>query len=216
MIEPVLFLSAAPKKLIPRSIDLSAKEVEQLILHPPDNRRSGWNMDFPRPTIQRGANSLTRGDRDLGALTLLSSGYMELVVAGASPFCWPQEEEEIKKAPRLSPYAVCEFPVTFLRLYRLIVDRAKLSAPFIVTMAYKSIKGVALWPGHPSSIAYGSPFLKFATFFSDDLILDPLSAEQSFVPDKIALQLLSEVYRAFGYGQESIPFYNEHSGQFSF
>lgn len=216
MTKPVLFLSAAPQKLVARSIDLNSVEIEQLILYPPDNRQSGWNMDFPRRTIERAANLITRGDQDYGTLTLMSNGYMELVISVAESFFWPQKEEEIRTTPRFNPYAVCEFPVTFLRLYRAIVDKTNLPGPFVVNLAYKSIKGVVLWPGHPNSIAYGSPLTEARPFPTVDLILDPLPIEKTIEPDKVAYQLIAEVYRAFGYKPEAIPFYNDETGEFKF
>lgn len=216
MSKPVLFLSATPQMLIPRSIDLNSAEIERLILHPPNNRQAGWNMDFPRRTIEHGANSIIRGDQDYGALTLMSNGYMELVISAVAAFCWPQEEEEIRKCPRFNPYAVCEFPVTFLRLYRTIVDKTNLPGPFVFNLAYKNIKGIVLWPGHPMSIAYGSPMTEARPFPSNELILEGFPIEKTFEPDKIAYQVIAEVYRAFGYKSETVPFYDDANEEFTF
>lgn len=209
-------MSATPKKLVPRSVDTSSAEIEQLLLYPPNNRQSGWNMDFPRRTFERTGYSVTRGDQDYGTLTLMSSGYMELVISVATSFFWPQDVEEIAKNPRFNPYAVCEFPVTFLRLFRLLTDTAGLNGPFVVNLAYKNIKGTTLWPGHPMSIAYGSPLFKTRLFPSDELILDPLELDQNFMPDTVAYRLISEIYGAFGYKPECIPFYNDETSEFTF
>lgn len=216
MPKPILFLSATPRKLVPRSVDINSAEIEQLLLHPPNNRQSGWNMDFPRRTIERTGNSVTRGDEDYGTLTVMSSGYMELVVSVAKSFFWPQEDDEIAKTPRFNPYAVCEFPVTFLRLFRLLADTTGLTSPFVVNLAYKGIKGVTLWPGHPMSIAYGSPMTQTRSFPSDELILDSLVLDQDFIADTVAYKLLLEIYGAFGYKAECIPFYNDETGEFTF
>ncbi|MDQ5937400.1 MAG: hypothetical protein QG574_4759 [Cyanobacteriota bacterium erpe_2018_sw_21hr_WHONDRS-SW48-000092_B_bin.40] len=216
MVKPVLFLSASPMKLTPRSVDLNSEEIQDLLLNPPNNRISGWNMNFPRRTMHATPNAITRGDEDYGTLTLMSNGYMELVIAVAESFFWPLDEEEYKKSPRFSPYAVCEFPVTFLRLYRLIVDLASLTGPFVVNLAYKNVEGTMLWAGHPNSIAYGSPFTKSVQISSNDVVLDPIKVPQSFEPDKVAHTLLADVYRVFGHKPECIPFYNDKTGIFVF
>lgn len=216
MTKSVFFLSVTPLRLVARAIDLSSEEIEQLILYPPENRQSGWNMDFPRRTVERSAKSITRGDEDYCTLTLLSNGYMELVVSVAGAFFWPQSEEEIRKTPRFNPYAVCEFPVTFLRLYREIAEKSNLAGPFLVNLAYKDIKGVTLRPGHPRSIGYASPLTEASPFSAVDLILEALEIEKLDEPDKTAYKLISEIYRVFGHRPESIPFYDDETCEFKF
>jgi len=63
---------------------------------------------------------------------------------------------------------------------------------------------------------HGSPITRATPFPSDELILDPLKLDQTFDPDNVAYQLLSDVYRPFGYKPECITFYNDAAGVFVF
>jgi len=46
--------------------------------------------------------------------------------------------------------------------------------------------------------------------------IGPIKMKQNFVPDKIALDILSILYTQFGYESEAIPFYNHEKEGFEF
>jgi hypothetical protein len=108
---------------------------------------------------------------------------------------------------------VVEFPVTFLRLYKSIIEEANLTGDFIINLRYLNLKGYRLRPWAPKQSGYilaGD----ITPFPHDDLIVPTIEFNESFNPDLVAYQLLTRMYSAFGLSSEKIPFYEE--GHFNF
>jgi hypothetical protein len=126
-----------------------------------------------------------------------------------------QTEKEFKRNPRLYPYPVNEYPVSFLRLYRTIINAEHLVDDFILNLHYRNLKGYSLAPYRPGVVGF-----EFATslkpFGEKHLLLSNNMLKHDFDPDESAFEIIKQFYSAFGYDSEVVPFYNKEEGKFIF
>lgn len=210
------FMSVTPMDLDARAVNLSDKSFKELLAYPPKCRSSGWNMDFPTRSVKLKSGKLIRGDRQTSAVVLWTNGHLEFSTLVDMSYCWPQSEEEFNQKPVLNPYAVCEFPTTFLYLYKAICELAELSGKFLVSLHYRNVGGFTLYPDSPLSHFYQFPSDQVSPFDGKNIFVPNLTVNDTNKPDSIAYKLLKEVYSNFGLSEEDIPFFDETAEKFSF
>jgi len=212
--EPFFRVSVTPMNPKEGLIDVASEPIRTLINNPPGSRRFGWNMEAGYRQIERFVEGIRRGDKNEKYLELLSNGHMEFWTPLDDNFCWRQTPEEFSKRPRLYPYPVIEYPTTFLRLYRAIVDSLGISDDFIVDLCYLNLKGYILAPYAPNAIGF-----MFADTYSkpfEDKGINPRKTiKNNFAPDQTAYELIQTVYAAFGFDERAIPFFTGE-GRFDF
>lgn len=210
---PFLQLIAVPRQTSPSLVPVDDMELRRVLLHPPDARRSGWDMAIRAPLERFGEGlevALPEGRR----LTLRSNGSLDYYTPIDELFCYRQAVEEFAQRPRLYPYPVVETPVSFLRLYRALYDFLGLTEETIFSARYRNIHGIALPPYHPRSVGFmvggNERRYEHQHFEMEERLA------QDFKPDKTALVLLRAFYAAFGFDPDVIPFYVEADGAFRF
>lgn len=209
---PYFWITATPVTLISNFIDVGSPKIRDIVNNPPGSRPHGWNMELAA-AINNIPDGIERGPKDFEYFALYNNAHMEFWTPLRQHFCWRQEKEDFEKRPELYPYPVVEYPVTFLRLYKAIMEASNLKGNFIINLRYLNLKGYRLRPFAPRQAGY-----IFADdvkpFDHDDLILPPTEIDHSFDPDVVTYQLLVQVYSAFGLSSDTVPFYQE--GHFSF
>ena len=209
---PYFWIAATPVSLANNAIDTSSQQILEKIQNPPGSRRSGWNMELSA-AIKPIPDGVERGPKNYEYLALYNNAHMEFWTPLGEHFCWRQSREDFEKRPELYPYPVVEFPVTFLRLYKSIIEVSNLTGNFIVNLKYLNLKGYRLRPWAPKQTGY--IFADGVTPFPhDDLIVPTIEFNESFDPDVVAHDLLTRMYSAFGLSSERIPFYEK--GHFNF
>lgn len=212
------WLAITPDTNLPAPLDLNQSQVMDTLMNPPDCRYAGWNMAMPARVINRKGDSLKRGSDDDVSVEFFDNGLLEFRAEIGMRFCWPQSEEEFAARPRLSPFAVCEFPVSFLKLYNVLANKLNIPAPFSLAIAYTNISGFRLPPGSPFS-----PFFDIHTARSEvgKITIDSIGPKYLAVPaivepDEIAFRVCTYIYNSFGLEQADIPFYDSTKQRFNF
>ena len=215
-VKPYFWIAITPDQPRSNLIDVDSKDIRQLVMEPPGSRRSGWSMQQSQLTpIDRYAEGIRRGSKDFRYLELWGNGHMEFWTPLDDHFCWRQSPDEFHKRPRLYPYPVTEYPVTFLSLYRALVDQAHSETTFLVELQYRNLKGYVLYPYHPSSFEFQFEASDVNPFPEKHLVV-PRNIANAFDPHKDAYELIKTVYASFGFGPDAIPFFNSVEGRFHF
>ena len=212
--KPYFWISATPVHPKANLIDFGNEDVKRSIIFPPGSNPGGWNMESSFE-IEGSAEGIRKGKKDYKYLEIIGNGHMEFWAPLDEHFCWRQSAEEFRHRPRLYPYPVTEYPVSFLRLYKALVDLNKINDEFIITLAYKNINGYILRPYAPDTFGFAHSFSEIKPFNNQHLRFSQ-KVPDNFEPDIAAFDLLKNVYSAFGYGEEAIPFYKKGEGKFVF
>ena len=214
--QPFFWMMACPEYPRKKFFDIDSGNIKSLLENPPGSTPNGWNMEAMTFPFRRVGMGLVRGDKRYERLSLFENGAMEFLTPLNTHFCWRQDEEEFKKNPQLYPYAVVEYPVTFLRLYRAILELIQDKENIFVYLSYKNLKGYSLKPYLPNVVGYEFPSRDIIPFKDVDLNLDATVAAD-FRPDKVAHdEFLRYVYSQFGYPPEVIPCYDKNKEEFNF
>jgi len=212
---PFFYISITPKKLEKNLINVDSNSIQNLVTNPPNVRAQGWTIRNIYGSIEKNMEGISIGDKNSLHLSLFENGYMEFSTPLDILFCWQQTEEEFKRNPRLYPYPLIEYPVSFLKLYRAIIDHEDLLGDFILSLSYYNLTGYTLPPYKPGIIGFeiGTSLKPFS---KKHLILPLLTLDSNFSPDKEIFEAIKYFYKAFGYEKKVIPFYNEDEEKFNF
>lgn len=213
--KPCFWISITPTDPQKNLINVDSEKIHALILNPPDARHMGWNTKILYASIERFGDGIRIGQPDYRFLILLSNGHMEFWVPLDKSFCWQQTEEEFSKAPRLYPYPVNEFPVSFLKLYHEIVNIEKLQTDFILSHQYRNLSGYNLAPYRPGIVGFDLPW-NLKPFENKHLVASKQTFKNNFDPDKEAFGIIKHIYHAFGHDSEAIPFFDKEVGKYTF
>ena len=212
---PFLWLAVTP--VTPRRglIDVDQPEIASILSMPPRSRRGGWNMAGLDHARQRPLTGVALGSKADAYLEVIENGHLEFWTPLDGHFCWMQSEEELRVRPRLYPYPVVEYPVSFLSLARALFDEAGHADEMLIQLQYRNVAGYFLRPGQPNEIRFLSPMDPSAPFAKPHLRIGPRRVPGTFSPDDTAFDLLTSVYRAFELEPDGIPF-RDSAGVFSF
>lgn len=206
-------ITATPVALGDVSVNLEDTRILQLLENPPNphKRFAGWDVR-PLPPLKRNALGFENERIDFHHLKLVKNGHLEFWTAVDHSFCWQQAEKEMEAHPRLYPYAVVEHPVSFVRLYRAIVDLLGVQGEIIFQMQYLNVRDAILLPYRPESIGFIHPLELVTPLRKDRLVFERKRRNTDFDPDSTALEIILDLYYEFGYSREHVPFFDE-SGQ---
>ena len=185
----------------------SDRTLIELLQNPP-GRESGWTVK-PLPPLRRNALGFENDRIDFHHLKFIRNGHLEFWTRIDESFAWNQDEASFKRHPRLYPYPVVEYPLTFCRLYRKLADHLKVHSTVVFQMQYINVKGVVLLPYRPESIAFMHATQPIKPAERSRLVFPKHYLPYNFDPDKASLELVEELYYEFGYGREHIPFFDE-------
>lgn len=212
---PFLWLGATPVAPHRGLIDVDRSEIASILSEPPGSRSGGWNMAGLDHTRRRSLLGLELGNKESDYLEVFENGHLEFQTPLDGHFCWRQPEEERRIRPRLYPYPVVEYPVSFLRLTEALLQEAGYTDDVLIQLQYWNVTGYILRPGQPDEIRFLFPPVPSAPFTERHIQIGPRPVQGTFSPDDVAFDLLKSVYLAFDIGPEGIPFLNS-AGVFSF
>jgi hypothetical protein len=208
---PYFRTSVTPKNAGRNLINVDSPEIKELFENPPNQRSLGWNLNRSHSNTKRFSEGLLREGYE-GTLILKQNGFMEFYTKIDQRFCWDQPEEEYKKRPRLYPYPVIEYPLSFFQLYRMLIDTAHIEMSYIITMEYYNIKGFVLPPYRPGTIGYFSHGCEPCQEMN--IKVPSVTVDKDFEPDNAVLNLVKYVYNTFGHSEDMIPFFERGTGKF--
>ncbi len=210
-----LWLAATPTKPRQGLVVFDEPEIASILSAPPASRHGGWNMGGLDHSHQRSLTGLALGLKDDAYLDVFENGHVEFWTPLNYHFCWRQSEEERRLRPRLYPYPVVEYPVSFLRLVAALLHHVGYADEVLIQLQYRNAAGYILRPGQPDEIRFLSPLRSSAPFIGPHLLLGPTPVPATFSPDDVAFSLLKRVYPAFGVDWHHIPF-RDSTGTFLF
>ncbi len=210
--KPFFRVAITPEKPHGQYFDVESEDVRKLFASPPGSRSAGWNMEG-NSRLERYEEGVRQGTKDSEYLELMSNGHMEFWTPLGEHFCWRQSSEEFRIKPRLYFYPVIEYPTTFLRLYRAILDALRINDEFLIDLQYGNLKGYTLNPT-PGRFGFGYSG-GIRTFEGQHLMVPRKKVAGNFDPDQVAFDLIRGVYAAFGVEAKLIPFYSKE-GRFNF
>ncbi len=203
-------ITATPADLGEVSADLDDNRLIKILLQPPNphGRQGGWDAK-PLPPLQRTSWGFENERIDFHHMKFIKNGHLEFWTGIDKYFCWQQDVQEMKERPRLYPYPVVEHPLSFVRLYRAVVDFLNIESDITFQMEYLNIQGAILLPYQPESIAFMVPMEPIKPLGRNLLLFEPKRFQRNFDPDPTALDIIKDVYYEFGYGREQIPFFDQ-------
>jgi hypothetical protein len=203
-------ITGTPADLGGVAADLEDERLIKLLSQPPNphGRRGGWDAR-PLPPLQRTALGFENERIEYHHMKFIKNGHLEFWTAIDHSFCWQQEAEDMKTHPRLYPYPVVEYPLSFLRLYRALADFLRMDGDIVFQMQYLNIQGAILLPYQPESIGFKIPIEPIRPLTRNRLVFEAKHFRKDFDPDPAALQVVKDLYFEFGYGREQIPFFDE-------
>jgi hypothetical protein len=206
-------LVAIPTVLQDYAAKIGEASIQQLLLNS-IGRRDGWTTRAS-PPIRRTRFGYESENIEFHHVRLLNNGALEFSTAIDQYFCWRQPPDSIEKHPRLYPYAVVEFPLSFCRQYLQIVSLLRVTSDVIFQMEYHNIEGAILLPFRPESVGYALPLEPVRAWDKKNLILKPQTAAYPFVPEEVTYSMLLDLYHSFGYEERHVPF-RKPDGSFEF
>jgi len=195
-------------------INVDSTEIRDVFQNPPNQRQGGWNMENFYSSIERFPEGIYRGDKKDRMLILYQNGYMEFYAPLDMSYCWRQSQEEFKRQPRLYPYPVVEYPLSFLDLYSHIVRISNIETKLIISMQYLNCKGYTLLPYKPESIGFYMPRNSPKVIDKDHLIIPNMDVNYDFDPNLVCYELLKYFYAVFSYTPDMIPFFIDDKSVF--
>lgn len=194
---------------------LDMNKVKDILLSPSYKRESGWTTE----TIGNFVTTLEGIENDNFSwrhLNFLKNGFLEFWVKVDESFCWQQNAEEMKNHPRLYPYVVCEYPVSFFYLLKDLISSLSISSEYIFEGGFYNCKGAYMRPGHTKSVMYQAGFYKPVYWIHDyPLELRERRIAKDFTPEPEAYNTVVEIYNAFSISDEkAIPFFDEKGNFF--
>ena len=125
-------------------------------------------------------------------------------------FQWYKAESGIPSHSNwLYPYGVCEYPVTFMRLVKEIYRTAGVDSQIHIRQEYHNLNGFLLVGRHPLNPLFGKLEHERRVYDSFDPIVSQLTVNPCFDADRVAYDLVKQVYASFGLDEDLIPLFDE-------
>jgi hypothetical protein len=203
--KPFFRIAATPSSPKEKLVDVDSPDIRNLMTNPPNSRHGGWNMRPEGQPIEIFGAGIYWGAKEFEHLELFNNGHMEFATPLSKHFCWRQSDEEFRRNPTLYSYAVVEYPVTFLRLYKALVKLAGINYDILVDMSYSNVGGYALFPHKPNTWGFiiGDASKKHKEE-SVEILQKRIPAD--FNTDAVAYELIERVFADFGLQKQKIPF----------
>jgi hypothetical protein len=208
-------MSCTPVPLAEPPID--PRVLVPLVSDRPKDKKYGWNMNNLANQHVQSETGVTWGSAIHNLLTVERKGHMQFVAQMDNrQFFWLQSDEERSKMPRLYPYALIEYPFSFLRLYKEILEKIDIQASqVIITLCYINIRGMVIALGNPNSAAFDLPGMRSERFRQNEIEFKRVISNP-FNEHDVVRDLASNLYEAFGLPGDQLPFYNSDTSKFEF
>lgn len=204
------FISATPVPLKDDIIDVGEEKIKNILLHPSYRRDGGWNMDFTdyHNNINPSFEGLEKNS-NTWLLKLFRNGYSEFQALVDFSFSWSQGKKEFEISPRFDPYAIIEFPVSFIRFVKELIQERHLTKSYVIRMAYLNCGEYKLRPYGPRSYGHVTNRNEKSAAL-DNWSYEKVFEELDMSSDIEALTLVERLYSTFGHFKDKIPFFNEN------
>ena len=207
--EPYYRILAVPTTLNSDAISTQEQELYTILQEPQNVRRTGFGFIG----VERIENSL-EGIKGIDVfdyeVIILKNGFLELrQPLSSDQFQWFREDRGFSADSKwLYPYAVCELPVTFMKLVTAIYSAVDIDSKIIVQQEYHNLNGFLLVGGHPSNPLFGRIEEHQRVYTQPHAIGGQRTIEPEFVPDQVAYDLVKEIYASFGLTEDLIPLFD--------
>lgn len=218
--QPYYRICAAPCEVDPCVISTEDKRIREVLRKPPNKRWAGFGVTgLWEQEVFQSENGINGRNITGGQITLLMDGYFEVICPIDVQFHrgWGSPQFAIPKSVKwLYPYVVIEFPVSFMRLVKVIYDESGIESEVIIQQSYHNINGYALPEGPPTYPTFGA-FLDERGIYEK---VEPITSVQqipekewvcdNFIADHVAYALVADVYAKFGLDSNAIPAFDEN------
>lgn len=208
--QPYYRILAVPTELDPNAVNTRNDNIRSILQNPPNIRYAGFGVTgMMEKDMISYAEGIKGRDMSGGEIILLKNGFLEIrCPLSNSHFQWKRDESRIS-TEWLYPYAVCELPVSFLKLVKGIFEASAINSRILIQQVYCNLEGFMLPKGNPSKVGF--------TIIQDEgsvyRHLHPIDLKRTlspnFVPDHVAYDLVKEVYEHFGLDERWIPAFDE-------
>jgi hypothetical protein len=207
---PCYRLFACPMELNRVSLRDKASALRDLVAKPPVLRPHGWPLRPPDPVRVSELGPIAEFSC-IDQLRVLWNGYTEFrITADDDPFEWAQSGD-----PRpANPYAIVEPAVCFALLTKEVCLLSGYPGSVRFGLGLYNAEGMCLLPGPPGSAAYRIAQFEIGRThgpqpFPDKHLRTHHDVRATDLPGIVAWRLVSDVYYAFGYSDEQIPFFDD-------
>ncbi len=208
---PYYRILAVPKELDPGAVDTRSENIRNILKNPPNIRRAGFGVTGMMERDMAPSPDGIKGRDMYGEIILLKNGFLEVrCPLSDSHFQWMHEEARIP-TPWLYPYAVCEFPVSFLKLVKAVYEVSGINSSIFIRQEYHNLEGFTLIGGNPSDPFFRIVFENEINVYEGSIpIISKQTIDPNFVPDHVAYELVKEVYDCFRLNEQCIPAFDEN------
>lgn len=184
------------------------ERIHKLLREPTGVRPNGFNFRGLKKISPTSEGIYGEGKVSTQELIVLRNGYVELRCSlKNSHFQWRRQETGIHDSEWLYPYAVSEYPYSFLKLVVQLFSEIGNSSDLHIRQEYRNIEGYILASGHPKDMFFGG---NINIFEKESAIGRKLKLSSNFNPDEITFNLVKELYFYFNFDESAIPFFDEN------
>ena len=201
-------ITATPIPLKEEILDIEEDKIKNLMLHPAYTRYAGWNMGFASNTadLLPTFNGIKK-ESGTWSLQLFRNAHIEFCAEVDYSFSWNQPEEEFREKPRFNPYAITEFPVSFIRFLKELAKLKNITNGYRIIMAFLNCGTYRLRPYAPLNIGYSIGQDNMADLNS--WIYKKEFKELNSENDEEAFIFIERLYSTFNLSRDKIPFFSE-------
>ena len=207
--EPYYRILTVPTTLNPDAVSTQDQAIHAILRNPPNVRRTGFGF-IGVEKIEYSPEGIKGIDVWGYEVVILRNGFIELRrPLSSTHFQHFKIESGFSAGSKwLQPYAVCELPVTFMKLVKAIYSAVGIDSKIIVQQEYRNLNGFLLVGRHPSNPLFGRIEEHQQMYTQSDAIGQKWTIEPEFVPDQAAYDLVKEIYASFGLSEDLIPLFD--------
>jgi hypothetical protein len=211
---PYYRIIAVPENLDPNLISAKLNNIINIFRNPPNIRVNGFGFQGVYEILTTPEGRIIKGNVRQQEVILLMNGFIELRYPLLNRHFQWQIDKVIPniKNPWLYPYAVCEYPVSFLRLIKSIYSEIGINYKIHIQQEYWHIDDFILVSGHPGNLFFGA-FVEDQHKYHlepDQTAVAKKVVDPDFNPDHIAYDLVKEIYSYYRFEESSIPLFDEN------
>ncbi len=211
---PYYRIISVPQHLKSDSVPTEAERIRDILENPNFVRYGGFGFRGIAHTIKSSEGCFGTGSGQQ-EITLLKNGFLELICPlYNSHFQWLKDKSGLPTDSYwLYPYAVCEYPVSFMKLVQRLYSESGISLDnLLIRQEYWYLDGFTLSGGHPNNPFFGEWPHKYTSRPNIPNATKEIRLEKGaeFSPDQIAYELVKDIYGYFDFDAGEIPLFENH------
>ena len=193
------YMGATPIPLKDEVIDTGEEKIKNILNSPKYKGNSGWNMNY-QADIKPNFEGLEKSTFER-SLKFFRNGYLEFHVSVNEAFALDPQKSLLV----LNPYAIIEFPVSFIKLLKEIIQKNNLPGAYFIRMSYMNCGNREL----PDTVN----FVERVMHNKNSDGLNNWTCERPFEAlnmsnDEETFYFMERLYNTFGYSADKIPFFD--------